>query len=281
MTPAFSVVIVNYRAYDDLARCLESLARFAGAGDEIVVVDHETQRESLDPLAKQFHAVRFVPVASNPGFAAGVNRGVRETVRPYVLLLNPDSIVTSDLRPLAAWLAAHPAAAVCGGTVYESDGTVQASARRFPGATTGFAGRTSWLTRVWPGNPFTVRNLVQERPREPIQVDWVSGACMMLRRSAFDAVGGMDEKFFLYWEDADLCKRLQDAGWQTFYSPAATITHLTGRSSAHAKRASLVAFHQSAYFFYRKHGGRRAALLAPIVLLALKARLALKLATRR
>jgi len=269
-----SVVIVNYLAYDPLANCLESLAPFIAPAD-VVVVDHQTQPQLLERLATRFPAVRFLPIAGNPGFAAGVNRGVRETTGEYVLLLNPDCIVSSDPGPLASWLANHPEGAVCGALVREADGSMQASARRFPGVTTGLAGRTTWLTRLWPDNPWTMGNLVRGLPGEPIEVDWVSGACMMIRRDAFAAVGGMDEQFFLYWEDADLCRRLNQAGWKTYYHPGVTVTHLTGQSSQHARKASLVAFHQSAYRYYRKHGNR---LLAPFAFLALQARLRLKLA---
>jgi N-acetylglucosaminyl-diphospho-decaprenol L-rhamnosyltransferase len=273
----WSVVIVNYLAYEPLANCLDSLALFIAPAN-VVVVDHQTQPQSLERLATRFPAVRIIPIAGNPGFAAGVNRGVRETTGEYVLLLNPDCIVASDPRPLASWMSAHPKTAVCGAIVREADGSVQASARRFPGVFTGLAGRTTWLTRVWPDNPWTMRNLVRDVPADPIEVDWVSGACMMVRREAFAAIGGMDEQFFLYWEDADLCKRLNEAGWKTYYNPAVSVTHMTGRSSQHAREASLVAFHQSAYRYYRKHGNP---LLAPLAFAALQARLAVKRAMLR
>jgi GT2 family glycosyltransferase len=272
-----SVVIVNYLAYEELTDCLASLAPLVSSS-EIVVVDHQSQARSLERLGARFTGVRFIAVSGNPGFAAGVNRGVRETTGEFVLLLNPDCIVDSDPRPLASWLAANPRAGVCGAIVREVDGSIQASARRFPGVTTGLAGRTSWLSRAWPGNPWTRRNLVRGLPTAPVEVDWVSGACMMVRRDAFSAVGGMDEQFFLYWEDADFCMRLRRAGWQTYYSPAMSVTHLTGRSSQHALEASLVAFHESAYRYYRKHGVRW---LAPMAFVALRGRLHLRLAMLR
>jgi GT2 family glycosyltransferase len=272
-----SVVIVNFLAYDPLADCLESLARFAPSA-EVVVVDHQTQPSALERVSGRFPRVRFLATDENPGFAAGVNRGAGATTGDYLLLLNPDCIVTSDPSPLAEWLALNPNAAVCGAIVREADGSIQASARRFPGITTGLAGRTAWLTRVWPRNPWTARNLVSGAPTEPVQVDWVSGACMMIRREAFVGVGGMDEQFFLYWEDADLCRRLKDAGWATFYNPAMSVTHLTGRSSRHARAASLIAFHESAYRYYRKHETRW---LAPLAFAGLQVRLRFKLAMLR
>ena len=273
----FAIVIVNYLAYEPLAGCLASLAPGIGSID-VVVIDHQSVAGDLEDLSRRFPWARFVPVANNPGFAAGVNRGMRETTAPYVLLLNPDCTVNNDVaRPLGSWLHHQRTAAVCGAIVREADGSIQASARRFPGITTGFAGRTSWLTRVWPGNPWTAKNLLSGVPDGPIEVDWVSGACMMIRREAFAAVGGMDEGFFLYWEDADLCRRLKDAGWLTFYNPSASVTHLTGKSSEHARRASLIAFHRSAYRYYRKHSGTLQRILVPWVFLALQARLTLKL----
>jgi GT2 family glycosyltransferase len=105
-------------------------------------------------------------------------------------------------------------------------------------------------------------------------VDWVSGACLCVRRDAFEAAGGLDEGFFLYWEDADFCRRLKHAGWRTVYVPMAGAVHVGGRSSRHAADASLEAFHRSAFRLYRKHAGRGAQLLAPLVYAGLRMRLA-------
>jgi GT2 family glycosyltransferase len=101
----------------------------------------------------------------------------------------------------------------------------------------------------------------------------------MIRREAFEQVGGLDEQFFLYWEDADLCYRLKQAGWLTVYNPMVGVIHLTGRSSAQARRRSLVAFHRSAYRYFRKHGGRWSVCTAPLVYVVLQARLLMKLAS--
>ena len=106
------------------------------------------------------------------------------------------------------------------------------------------------------------------------EVDWVSGACMLVRRSAFEAVGGMDEGFFLYWEDADFCHRLKQAGYRTIYCPDAVATHIGGRSSRHAADASLEAFHRSALRLYRKHASPAGQLLVPLVSAGLRLRLA-------
>jgi N-acetylglucosaminyl-diphospho-decaprenol L-rhamnosyltransferase len=275
-----SVLIVNYRAYAELATCLDSLQRFLADDLEVIVVDHASEPAATASLVRRFPWMRLIQVAANPGFAAGVNRAASEARGRYLLLLNPDCIVEGDVaRTMAAWLDAHPEVAISGPLVREADGSIQASARRFPDVTTGLAGRTTWLSRVWPTNRWTRRNLVaREAPHHPLEVDWVSGACMMVKRDAFESVGGMDEQFFLYWEDADLCFRLKRAGWFTVYNPVGPIIHLTSRSSALARKQSLIAFHRSAYRYFRKHGGRLARAAAPLVFLVLHARLLLKLA---
>jgi GT2 family glycosyltransferase len=279
-----SILLVNFRAYTELTGCLASLEPLVNSDLEAIVVDHDTDPAAAAALCERFPWARVIGVAENPGFAAGVNRAARAATGHYLLLLNPDSVVSSDLpRALAGWLDQHPRAGVCGALVREPNGAVQASARRFPGVTTGFAGRTSWLTRAWPRNVWTRQNLGPSltQAREPTVVDWVSGACMMVRREAFDAVAGMDEKFFMYWEDADFCARVKRAGWQTVYNPLVEVVHLTGRSSVHVRRAALIAFHRSAYRYFRKHGGWRATLFAPAAYLVLQGRLVMRLSALR
>jgi GT2 family glycosyltransferase len=278
-----SVLIVNYRAYEELASCLDSLRHYLSDDLEVIVVDHASEAAGVDSILTRFPWVQLIPQPTNPGFAAGVNRAGRAASGTYLLLLNPDSIADGDVaHALAAWLDRHPQVGICGALVREPDGSVQASARRFPNVTTGFAGRTTWLTRLWPSNYWTGRNLVTlQAPRDPIEVDWVSGACMMVRRRVFESVGGMDEQFFMYWEDADLCRRLKSVGWSTMYNPTVGVTHLTSRSSALARRQSLIAFHRSAYRYFLKHGGRFNSATAPFVFLALQARLLVKLAFLR
>jgi GT2 family glycosyltransferase len=275
-----SILIVNFRSYPEIGSCLESLRPYLGADVEVVVVDHESEPTAAADLVRRFPWTRLIAVESNPGFAAGVNRGARAAAGDYLLLLNPDCSLDGDVaHALAAWMDAHPRVGASGALVHEADGSVQASARRFPDATTGVAGRTSWLSRLWPNNALTLRNLtIPSIAGDPVTVDWVSGACMMVRRRAFDEVGGMDEGFFLYWEDADLCRRLSLKGWATVYNAAVGVTHLTSRSSARAPARSLVAFHRGAFRYFVKHGGTGARLGAPLVYVALNARLLVKLA---
>jgi GT2 family glycosyltransferase len=276
-----SVIIVNYRSYDELTSALTTLqAEIRTGRTEIVVVDQETDPARAASLKSQFPSITLIESPRNDGFAAGVNRGARATTGRYLLLLNPDTIATPGLMgTLASWLEAHPDVAVVGPRILNEDGSVQPSARRFPDVTTGFGGRMSFLTRIAPDNWFSRRNLEWSRASEPVQVDWVSGACVMIRRSAFEQVGGFDDGFFLYWEDADLCRRLLAAGHRTFYVPTVAAVHAGARSSRQAASQSIVAFHRSAFRYYWKHGGPVARAFAPAVKAVLWSRMMIKLAT--
>jgi GT2 family glycosyltransferase len=273
---AASILIVGYRAYDELERCLASIARFEPAA-EVIVFDNAADPERAPALAARFPRVRYEARSDNPGFAAAVNAAARLSSAPLLIVLNPDTELTGPLvPPLAATLTRHPSAGVVGGLVRESDGSVQMTARTFPDIWTVLGGRTSWLTRVAPSNPLSRRNLVAAAG-EAVVVDWVAGACMMIRREVFDALGGFDDRFFLYWEDADFCRRAQQAGWQTVYEPSAEVMHATARASRHAPVRALAAFHRSVVRYYWQHGSRAARLCAPLVVAGLALRFLIRL----
>ena len=279
-----SVLVVNFHAYEELDRCLASLAGDPQFDGEVVVVDHESRAASIESLRSRHPDVRFFPTDRNPGFASGVNAAARHAAGRYLLLLNPDATVQPGAAlALREYLETHPDVGIVGARVLDPDGRVQRSARRFPTPLTGLFGRTSLMTRLWPGNPLSRRDLpADEQTDGPLAVDWVAGSCLMVRREAFDRVRGFDEAFFLYWEDADFCLRVRDAGWRTVYCPAATVTHGVGASSRHAGTRSIRAFHESAVRYFEKHNaGRFGFVSMPLVRAALAGRLAFKLAAHR
>lgn len=281
--PSVSVLIVGYHAYDELGRCLTSLA-FHEPDAEVIVVDHDADRTRGNALAASHPRVKYVARSTNPGFGAGVNDAARLATAPMFLLLNPDVELRAPVaRTLIACLERHDHVAIVGGRIREADGMIQASARRFPDLSTAFGGRTSWLTRVSPGNPLSRRNLSASlgSPEDAVKVDWVSGAFTMIRADVFRALGGFDERFFMYWEDSDLCLRALRSGWATMYEPGVEVTHLTGRSSRHAHLRSLVAFHVSAFRHYWKHGSLLARVLAPVAAAGLAGRFVIRLAGSR
>jgi GT2 family glycosyltransferase len=273
--PPVDLVIVNYRSYEELTRCLASLEPSRGVLNQVTVVDHESDLAAAARVSQRFPWVTMVERTTNEGFATGVNLGVRGSSAPFLLLLNPDCVADGEaIAGLVTFAESRPEAAVIGPRILNADGSVQGSARRFPGLSTFVAGRSSWLTRSFPNNPLSRWNLPGRADSGgSMAVDWVSGACMLIRRSAFEQIGGMDERFFLYWEDADFCRRLTQRGWRIVYYPAVTVMHVGGRSSIHAYRESLAAFHASAFILFRKHASWTLQGLAPLVYLILQARL--------
>jgi GT2 family glycosyltransferase len=266
---ATAVLIVNYRTYDALNRCLVSLAPYLAVDDEVVVVDYESDERQLARAVGG--SVPSVPVVTVPrrdnrGFAAGVNLAAGRSRAPFLLLLNPDTIVEGPVvRVLETWLTSHLDVGVAGARVLNEDGTVQQTARRFPDITTLVGGRTAWLTRRFPENWLSRRNLLAHGARASVEVDWLSGACLMTRRDIFDAIGGFDESFFLYWEDADYCRRVAAAGFRCVYVPAAPVRHLVGASADRDPAPAIRAFHASAFRLYWKQASLAGRLAAPAV----------------
>ncbi len=276
-TPRVTVLIVGYRAYAELERCLASLVVHEPE-IPVVVVDHDADDARGRAVTAPYPHVTYVPRTSNAGFAAGVNTAARQMAPgSHILLLNPDCTLTAPVTAgLLAVLDAHPDAGIVGGVLREPQGTLQRSARRFPDVTTIVAGRTSWLSRHLPGNPLSRRNLAG-LPAAPTAVDWVTGAFALIRRETFDAVEGFDAGFFLYWEDADFCRRARDAGWSTLYAPTAAVVHATARCSSYVPIRALSAFHLSAWRYYWKHASWPGRVLAPVAAAALGGRFVLRL----
>jgi GT2 family glycosyltransferase len=275
-----TVLIVNYKVYDELAGCLEALAADPdGLHAEVVVVDHDTDEARLRATLR--HHPRAVGVArhDNRGFAAGINEAAARAATDLLLILNPDTrLRPGALRAMIDYLERHAEVVAVGPKVVSTDSSVQHTGRSFPTALTGLFGRTTMLTRLWPDNPVSRRNLTSATVDDASEVDWVAGTCVLIRAAAFRAVGGFDERYFLYWEDADLCYRLRERGGRIAYLPSAVVEHALGQSSARARARSLVAFHRSALRYYRKHHrGPTRVVALPLAAAALGARLAFKL----
>lgn len=260
-------VVVNFNTGTALAECVASL-RSAGV-DCVVVVDNGSVDRSLAALAEIDAEARIVRAEVNLGYGTAVNRGAALAAAPFLFVVNPDIVVGPDaVEVLAARLDCEPDLAVVGPLIRDRNGAAYPSARSFPSFAVGAA--HALLGLIWPRNRWTKRYrgeaaldaTEQGRARE---VDWVSGACALIRREAFDSVGGFDEGYFMYVEDLDLCWRLRRAGWRVLFEPAATVTHLQGLSTAAHPYRMLVAHHRSAWRFARKSlVGARALLLVPV-----------------
>jgi GT2 family glycosyltransferase len=252
-----AVLIVNYNAGPELRESLRAAAEdLAGTAWEGVVVDNASTDGSGEIAAEFAPQVSLLRSATNVGFGSGINRGLAATTAPLVLIVNPDCRVQRGaIARLRSELDAHAECAIAGPRILDRDGAEQGSARGDPDMFTGLFGRTSILRRVAPWLPVSKRNVIVSSTdaQESRRVDWVSGACMLARRAALERVGGFDERYFLYWEDADLCRRLRSVGYEIRYVPDATAVHAVGHSSRTARDASIRAFHRSAYLYYATH----------------------------
>jgi GT2 family glycosyltransferase len=253
-----AVVIVNFNSGAALASMLDSLpTAMNGVSWEAVVVDNASSDASERATVNR-ERVTLRREPANIGFAAGVNVGLSVTSAPFVLLINPDCLLgPGGARGLLEDLQKHKRCAVVGPGIVNPDGTPQVSARGDPNMLTGLFGRTTLLSRWFPTLRVVRRNLASDVTSDAKagsrRVDWVSGACMLARREALTEVGGFDERYFLYWEDADLCRRLRHAGWETRYTSGATAVHDTGQSSRNARALAIREFHRSAYRYFTTH----------------------------
>jgi hypothetical protein len=262
MPSELSIIVVNFNAGSHLTSCLTSIREHA-RNAAIVVVDNASTDGSERAAENPAVNARLMRNRLNVGFGAAANQGLAVSDTPFVLLLNPDCrLLSGATEALLDEMKRHPECAAAGPRVLDEDGSVQGSVRGDPSLMTGLFGRTTLLTRLFPHSGAARRNV---RTLDgalgsgtSIAVDWVSGACLMLRASAVQAINGFDERYFLYWEDADLCRRLRNAGCSTRYVPSAAVVHTVGRSSRTAKALSIRAFHRSAFIYYATHVGRSA-----------------------
>ena len=250
------IIIVNYNSTDYLVKCLESVYNsLSNISANIFVQDNDSD-DDVSRVSKSFPEVILTRNTYNMGFAAAVNQALKQSFSPYVVLLNPDTYIEKGFfKSVIHYLENNPDVGVIGPTILDHDGSVQGSARSFPTLLTGLFGRKSLLSRLFPGNKITRQNVLINRCDgiTPIEADWVSGACMVVRRKAVEDAGLMDERFFMYWEDADWCKRMWHSGWKVEYFPQATIVHYVGGSSDKLLFRSVFEFHKSSYLLFNKY----------------------------
>jgi N-acetylglucosaminyl-diphospho-decaprenol L-rhamnosyltransferase len=240
-----SVIVVNWNTRDLLLNCLASIETNAGQC-EVVVVDNGSTDGSSSAIKDIYPHARVVLLPENRGYARANMLGIRESSGQYVLFLNSDTVIPPGTLPcLVDFLEKESPIAACGPKLLRPDGSTQPYA----------FGKD-------PRLPYLIaRAFVRLGFRQPLhdwetvkiqQTDWISGASMLVRRSAFEQVGGFDERFFMYFEDNDLCLRLRRAGWRVVYNPLVTITHL-GSASPADKAHRRQHYYRSLRYFYSKH----------------------------
>jgi len=251
-----SVVIVNYRSRERLLECIAALApELAGREAEILVVDNDSRDGAPEAVTARFPAVRVRVNADNLGYARAVNQGIADGRGAHVLVMNPDCIVRPGaVRALLDYMREHPRTGIAAPRILNLDGSIEYSARAFPDGFAFLFNRYSVLTRLFPRNPWTRGYLLTDWDHASARdVDWVTGACMMVRRTAIDRVGGMDEAFFMFNEDVDWCRRMGQAGFGVTYVPAAEAVHWIGASKQRVARRVIYERHRGMIHYFRKH----------------------------
>ena len=234
---------------------------------EVIVVDSASTDGSAEMVAAEFPWARLLPQTENVGFTRGNNIGLAQAQGRYLLLLNPDAqVVGAALTQMVDYLEAHPAVGALGPQLLYPDGSIQSSRRRFPTLATGFF-ESTWLQPLAPRSLLR-RYYVQDRPDDTTsEVDWVMGACLMVRREAYKQVGPLDEGYFMYSEEMEWQRRIKEAGWKVVYYPAAQVIHHEGKSSEQVAAQRHIYFQRSKLrYFYQYHGRMAAGVLRSFLL---------------
>jgi N-acetylglucosaminyl-diphospho-decaprenol L-rhamnosyltransferase len=255
-----SVVIISYNARPLLEACLSSL-RSSGVEAELIVVDNASTDDSVQAVRERFPEVRLIRSTTNCGFAAGNNLAFPHCRGRYIALLNADTeVVPGAFTEMVNFMEAHPRMGAVGPRLLNPDGTVQASGHRFPRL--GHSALRLFFRLPQPASPPSSMGCLpgaeRASPGEECELhDWLTGACLMVRRAVLEQVGPLDERFFFECEDVDWCRRIRAAGWEIGLLPAARVTHQGGGSSVGFSPNALRG-HAGHCYYYRKYHGRRA-----------------------
>lgn len=250
MTPSVLVVTVTHNTGETLRPFLASLQAASSAPTRTVVVDNASTTLTLErDLAEEF-GVRLIELDDNRGYGSGIAAGIEASdSSDYVLIVNPDVVFAPGAIDVMVEVAeSDRTIGAVGPRIIDSDGHVYPSARNLPSIGVGVG--HALFFRLWPSNPWTKRYHVDgDDMEEPRDAGWLSGACLLVRRSAYDAIEGFDPRFFMYFEDVDLGARLGEAGWRNRYHPAATVTHTGAHSTSQNGSRMAAVHHDSAYLY--------------------------------
>lgn len=248
-----TVAIINYNTNDLLKTCINTIQRTPPlVAYDILVIDNCSTDGSADMMKRDFSHIHLLENAGNLGYAAAANQALRTSKAKYVLVLNTDIEMDRDaIDILVEHAEHHDDLGVAGPLLLNTDGSIQMSGRRFPS----FLDATmhAFLGIVWPNNKFSVRYRMVDWDRdEDAVVDWVSGAAMLVRRSAAEEVGLFDEGYFMYVEDMDFCYRLWRKDWKVYFCPDAKMVHHVAQTSSQMSAQMIMEFQKSLYRFFDK-----------------------------
>jgi len=259
-----SIIIVNWNTRELLGRCLESVrATVRGLSSEIIVVDNASTDDSPRMVREKFPQVHLVENRENVGFAHANNQAIQRCTGKYILLLNPDTIVESGaLQALVDFLDKHPEAGAAGARILNPDGSLQVSSHPRPTLS-----RELWrLFHFDALLPYAVYPLTKWETNQPREVDVLMGACLLLRKEVLDQVGFLDDDYFIYSEEVDLCYRIQRAGWRICWVPQAEVVHFGGQSTQQVPIEMFLNLYHSKIKYFRKHYGWSAGQIYKLIL---------------
>jgi N-acetylglucosaminyl-diphospho-decaprenol L-rhamnosyltransferase len=258
-----SIIVVSWNVRNLLRACLKSVTESLSSergqmlSSQVIVVDNASSDGSVEMLKEAFREIHVIANDRNLGFTKGNNQGLALSDARYVLLLNPDTEVVGDaLGEMVAYMDDHPTAGALGPQLLYPDGQVQSSRRRFPDLRTAYVEST--FLQSWFAQSGTLeRYYVLDRSDDETQaVDWLVGACLLIRRETLEEVGSLDESYFMYSEELDWCYRAKKRGWEVVYLPTAQAIHHVGKSSEQVLPVRHIQFQRSKVLFFKKHHGR-------------------------
>ena len=256
--PKLSIIIVSYNTKELLIGCLSSILKSLENVDfEIIVVDNHSEDGSTKEVQTRFPQVRLIENQNNKGFAAANNQGLREMRGEFALLLNPDTIVGEEaIDKMVEFMKENDDVGILGPKIINPDGSLQASAFSYPtlidDIILGFRSNLFFTGKFISHYHSRLYHL----PDHPFRVDWVSGACLMIRKKTIEDIGLLDERLFLFAEDLDWCLRAKNGGWKVIYFPRACIVHYGGQSTKKNLQMKIWSFYFKRFYFAKKYRGR-------------------------
>ncbi|MCD4832100.1 MAG: glycosyltransferase family 2 protein [Anaerohalosphaeraceae bacterium] len=260
MSPTVSIIVVNYNRRDLLAQCLKSIENCSGQLDiEIIIIDNASTDDSTSYTEKHYPQVKLVKNKTNRGFSAANNQAIAIASGRYVLFLNSDTVIyDGSIEALLAVFKKHPRTGLCAPKLLNTDGSIQKNVYHFPTFKAIFARYTflKYFGLFKKARDFyRVRDFTYDKLAE---IDRPMGAAMLTSKKILEEVGPMDESFFFYFEDVDICKRIKDAGYKIYFAPESLITHHGQASSASlGSNKTLIMFFESMFYYFRKHSPRK------------------------
>jgi len=253
-----SIIIVCWNVREDILRCIRSIEENEpSCAFEIIIVDNASTDGTVDIIKRCFSEVKLITNNENRGFAAANNKAIERSQGEYILFLNPDTILhPKSLDILVRFMDNNKDVGACGPKLLNDDGTTQLSVRRFPDFCSALYRNTIFRTLRLFRKQYHRYKMFDFSYDRQMDVDIVMGAALMTRRSIIDEIGAMDESFFMYYEEADLCYRIKQAGWHITFIPKAVITHLGGQSASQIPVRTRIMMLKSLLIFFRKHRGK-------------------------